>query len=130
MDVEVELVRIIISETSDQQVIVLREKQGERAFPIVIGFAEAWAIDRRMKGIETPRPMTHDLMCSIIHEMGGRLERVVVCDLADQTFFAKLMVRQGEEVLEIDSRPSDAIALAASQDVPLFVAEHVLTQVS
>jgi hypothetical protein len=131
MDVQVELSRIIITETSDQQIIVLKEKFGERSFPIVIGINEAFAIDRRLKGIPTPRPLTHDLCESILAEMQGELDKIVIHSLHDHTFYAKLVVRRnGGELIEIDSRPSDAIALSAGREVPLFVDEAVLREVS
>ena len=129
--VEMELTRIMISETADQQVIVLKEKEGERSFPIVIGIFEATAIDRRVKDIQTPRPLTHDLLASVIEHLGGTLERVVVNELRNHTFYAQLQVRRDDEMIEVDSRPSDAIALAVTCDhhVPIFVAEDVLDEV-
>jgi len=129
MDVEMELSRIIIQETADQQIIVLKEVDGERTFPIVIGNAEAYAIDRRLKGFETPRPLTHDLIHNVISEMGGTLERIIINDLRDHTFFALLIVRQNDELIEVDTRPSDAIALGVAQGTPIFVADHVLDDV-
>jgi uncharacterized protein len=125
-----ELSRIIISETSDQQVIVLREVEGEeRSFPIVIGIFEARAIDLRVKGISMPRPLTHDLLSSVITHLGGELESVVVTELREHTFYARLRIRVNGEVIEVDSRPSDAIALAVTVGVPVYVAEEVLDEV-
>ncbi|HUO09617.1 MAG TPA: bifunctional nuclease family protein [Phycisphaerae bacterium] len=129
MAVQVELKRIIITEASDQQVIYLKELGGERAFPIVIGTPEALAIDRRLKGQPTPRPQTHELLSSVIEKLDGQLERIVINDLQDHTFFARLVIRQNGKTVEIDSRPSDAIALGVSNNVPIFVAEHVLDEV-
>jgi uncharacterized protein len=129
MAVQVELKRIIITEASDQQVIYLKEVNGERAFPIVIGLTEALAIDRRLKGQPTLRPQTHELLSSVIEKLEGRLERIVINDLQDHTFFAQLVIRQNGKTVEIDSRPSDAIALGVSNNVPIFVAEHVLDEV-
>jgi bifunctional DNase/RNase len=129
MDVPVELSRIVITETSPEQVIFLREKNGTRNFPILIGIGEAVAIDRRLKGVQMPRPMTHDLLAHVIEAMGGRIERIVVNDLRDATFIATIYIRRGGEIIPIDSRPSDAIALGIAQDTPLFVAEHVLQKV-
>ena len=108
--VEVELCKIVIAERLDHQVVVLREKDGGRQFPIAIGIHEAVAIDRGVKGIELPRPMTHDLIWNIIEGLDAELEKVVVSDLRDDTFFATLHIRQGDRVVEIDSRTSDAIA--------------------
>ncbi len=130
MQVPMELSRIIICENDDKQVIVLKETGGKRHFPIVIGISEAAAIDRRLKKYLTPRPPTHELLASVIEHMGGKLERVVVNDLRDRTFFALLHIRQGEKLLEVDSRPSDAIALGVGLKAPIFVEEKVLETVS
>ncbi len=129
--VEMELARIVIRETSDQQCIYLREKAGERQFPIVIGIFEATAIDRKVRERETPRPMTHDLMASIVGALGATLERVVVSDLRNNTFYARLVLRQrgSDDLVEVDARPSDAIALAVHLDAPIFVEESVLHSV-
>ena len=130
MQVRMQLSRIIISENDDQQVIILKELNGDRHFPIVIGIAEAAAIDRRLKKHPIPRPPTHELLASVIEQMGGKIERVVVNDLRDRTFFALLHIRQGEKILHVDSRPSDAIALGIGLEVPIFVEEKVLEAVS
>jgi len=130
MEVRCELIRIMISETEDHQIIVLKEADGERAFPIVIGFFEAAAIDRRLKGHVLPRPMTHDLLASVIEEMGGRLTRIVVTDLKHHTFFANLVVERNGDTIRIDARPSDAIALAVAGDTPIYVEDHVLDEVA
>ncbi len=128
--IQMELSRIIISETNDEQVIVLKEVDGPRAFPIVIGIWEAVAIDRNLKGKKTPRPMTHDLLENVLAGLGATLERIVVTDLRDRTFFAKLVVRKDGTLVDIDSRPSDAIALAVQMQVPIFVAPSVLEDVT
>ncbi len=125
MEVEVELSRIIINETADQQIIVLSELDGDRCFPIVIGMPEILAIDRRLKQIELPRPMTHDLLAGAIAAMGGRIERVVISDLSDHTFYAVLHIDADGEKVEIDSRPSDAIAVGVGVAAPIFVDERV-----
>ena len=130
MLVQVDLTRIIILEQGDSQIIILRERDGERQFPIMIGITEALAIDRRLKGIQTPRPLTHDLMANIIEELDADLEKIVISDLRDHTFFAKLIVRRDGDLLEIDSRPSDAIALGVTSQTPIFVEEDVLQKVS
>ncbi len=129
MEVEMELCQIIIQETTEQQIIVLRERNGERAFPIVIGIAEALAIDRRLKGIQPERPLTHDLLFNVITEMAGQLERIEINDLRDHTFYARLIINRNGQEIEIDSRPSDAIALGAANNMPIYVAEHVLNAV-
>lgn len=129
MEKEVELAQIIINEEADQQVVVLRElTEPNRSFPIVIGMSEILAIDRRLKGIELPRPMTHDLLESAVEQLGGRIQKVVVCDLRDHTFFATIHVVRDNEVIAIDSRPSDALALVAGLKVPLFVEDRVFEQ--
>lgn len=125
MEVPVELTRIIINEESEQQLIVLKEKDGERRLPIVIGIVEVFAIDRRLKGIETPRPLTHDLLGNVIEALGARIEKIVVDDLRDHTFFAKLHLHTGIETIVVDSRPSDAIALATATQAPIFVEDRV-----
>ena len=130
MEVQVELSRIIITETGDQQIIVLREKFGERSFPIVIGINEAFAIDRRLKGITMARPLTHDLCASLIEHLDAQLDKVVIHDLREHTFYAKLVLRRNGELIEVDSRPSDAVALAAGTEVPIFVEEAVLRDVA
>ena len=128
MEVRVELVRIMINEAGDHQVIVLKEVGGARSFPIVIGFFEAAAIDRRLKGLRLPRPLTHDLLAGVIEALGGRLARVVVTDLRDHTFYANLVIdRNGDEV-RVDARPSDAIALGIANDTPIFIEDHVLNE--
>jgi hypothetical protein len=130
MPVAMELSRIIITETSPQQVIFLKETGGERTFPIVIGISEALAIDRRLKGVAMPRPMTHDLLAQVIEAMGGRLERILITDLRDHTFIATLVISQNGRTLKIDARPSDAIALGVAFATPILVADHVLEEVT
>lgn len=131
MLVPMELSRIIISEINDQQVIYLREIDGERAFPILIGFFEATSIDRRVKGHEMPRPLTHDLIVNVVEELGGELQDVIISELREHTYFAKLRVQLDGELVEIDARPSDAIAVAVTckPSLPIFVNEEVLNDV-
>jgi bifunctional DNase/RNase len=124
-----ELKRIIISEVHEQQVILLREVEGERSFHIMIGIFEATSIDRRVKGTPSPRPLTHDLVASVIENMGGELRDIYISELRDHTYFAKLRIRLNGEMVEVDSRPSDAIALAVTAKVPIYVAEEVLDEV-
>ncbi|MFQ3650382.1 MAG: bifunctional nuclease family protein [Gemmataceae bacterium] len=124
-----ELRRIVISEIHDQQVIELREVEGERRFSILIGIFEATSIDRRVKKLPTPRPLTHDLVANVIESMGGELYDVTINELRDHTYFAKLRIRMNGELIEVDARPSDAIALAVTASVPIYVAEEVLEEV-
>lgn len=131
MAVRMELSRILIRELNDYQLIELREAEGDdaaprRSFPIVIGLPEAQAIDRRIKGISVKRPQTHDLLANVIGAMGGTLRSITITNLAEHTFFATLDVERDGATIHIDSRPSDAIALGVANDVPIFVAEHVL----
>lgn len=132
-----ELSRVLIRETEDTHYLELREVEpadgdDPRTFPIVIGLNEAAAIERRLMGQEPTRPQTHELMADIIDKLGFALEAVVITDLRDHTFFARLCLRNrvtGEQI-DIDSRPSDAIALGAAGEVPVYVAEHVLEDVA
>lgn len=130
MSVRMALSRVIINELQAEQVIVLSEVDGQRRFSIVIGSPEAYAINHRLTGSPTPRPLTHDLLANVINALGGTLERIDITDLQDHTFFAKLTIRRGDELIEVDSRPSDAIALGIAARVPIYVAESVLEQVS
>ena len=131
--VRMELSRIIISELQDQQIIVLHEVDGGRQFPIVIGSPEAMAIDRRLKGLTPPRPMTHDLLANVVEAMGGTVDRIEIHNLENHTFFARVVIRRGEakaeEWIGVDSRPSDAIAVGVATNVPIYVSEHVLKEV-
>ena len=131
MPVLMELSRIIISEINEQQVIYLKEVEGDRQFPILIGIFEATSIDRRVKQHHPPRPLTHDLLVNVIEEMGGELDSVVISELREHTYFARLRIRREGELLEIDARPSDAIAVAVTCDppLPIYVAEEVLSDV-
>jgi bifunctional DNase/RNase len=124
--IPMELRRIIISELDEHQVIVLREVDGERSFPIVIGLFEATSIDRRVKGLPKPRPLTHDLIADVVEQLGAEIQDIVISDLKDHTYFAKLRVRHEGELVEVDCRPSDAIAVAVTAKVPIFVNEEVL----
>lgn len=131
MPVEMKLSRIIISEINEQQVIYLKEVGGERQFPILIGIFEATSIDRRVKSDKPQRPLTHDLLVAIVDALGGELDSVVINDLREHTYFAKLRIRVDGELIEIDSRPSDAIAVAVTCNprLPIYVSEEVLDEV-
>lgn len=120
--------RIIINENADQQYVFLRELGGERTFAIVIGLFEATSIDRRVKGNRSPRPLTHDLIANIVSHMGGEIVEVHITELRDATYFATIHISKNGDMIEIDSRPSDALALAVTVNAPIFVAEHVLEE--
>lgn len=127
--VEVELSKIIIDEKRQDQIIVLKEKDGDRQFPIVIGFLEASSIKMKLSGIEVPRPMTHDLLLNTIRGLGAQMVRLIIDKLLDNTFHAKLQLKTAEEKsILVDCRPSDGIALAARADAPIFVEDEVLNK--
>jgi len=128
-----ELYEIKIDESHwrQQQIIVLKEKGGERTLTIVIGLFEAQAIYIKVNNVPPPRPFSHDLMIDLINQLGGKLERVLVDELKLDTFHAKLFVRNedGKELV-VDSRPSDAIALAIRSGCPIYVNEDVLEKIN
>ena len=130
MLVRMTLARIVIvdSEEEKMSMIVLSEVDGERAFPILIGVHEAYAIDRRIKGIVVQRPLTHDLIEQLLGRLECELEHVVISELRDSTFYAKLVLRRNGDLIEVDSRPSDAIAIGAGGETPIFVDESVLQE--
>jgi bifunctional DNase/RNase len=127
--VEMELNKIVIDEKKHGQLIVLKEKNGERLLPIVIGLNEIAAIRSKIKGDNPPRPITHDLLYSVITELGGQIERILIDRLQNNVFYAKIVLKNlsGQEKT-IDARPSDSIALAVRAHVPIFVDESVLKQ--
>jgi bifunctional DNase/RNase len=131
--VEVELARVVIHQKGDQQFIHLRERHGNRGFPIVIGFHEVEEINRKLCGVQPPRPLTHDLMGRVFLALGHRLQRIVINELRDSTFHAQLVLAPrdagtaaaaGDEKT-VDCRPSDAIALAVQTGAPMYVARAV-----
>ena len=127
--IQVELSKIIIDEKRQDQIIVLKEKQGERQFPIVIGFLEASSIKMKISGLEPPRPMTHDLLAATIEGLDAKLERLVVDKLVNNTFHAKLEIKDKEGLIRnIDARPSDGIALAVRVGAPIYVDDEVLNK--
>ncbi|MEX2175527.1 MAG: bifunctional nuclease family protein [Pirellulaceae bacterium] len=132
MPVQMQLSRIIISDINPQQIIYLKEVEGTRTFPILIGEYEAESIKRGAKKIESPRPMTHELLVKAIEELGGELDSVVISELRDHIYFAQLRVRKDGGLIEIDSRPSDAIAVAVAcvPNLPIYVSEEVLEESS
>jgi len=111
-------------------VILLKEEGKERTLPIFIGTVEARAIILHVNNIEVPRPLTHDLMKSVLEHLECSVKRVEVCDLKDGTFYARLVIERGGEEIPVDSRPSDAIAVALRFNAPLFVAEEVMEEAS
>lgn len=130
--VQMELQRIIISDIRDHQVVFLHEVEGERTFPILIGIFEATSIDRRIKGEIPPRPLTHGLLRNIVEELGGEVQDVVINSLQEHTYYALIRIKKEGELLQIDSRPSDAIALAVqyTPPLPIYVEEEILSEVT
>ena len=130
MPVRMRLSRIVINEINDEQVIYLKEIDGDRQFPIVIGIFEASSINRRVKKCHAQRPLTHDLIVQVAESLGAELDSVVIDELRNRTYFAKLRLKQDGEIVEVDSRPSDAIAVAVTCDppLPIYVAEEVLDE--
>ena len=127
--VEVELVTVRVEMPANTSVVLLREREGgRRLLPILIGNSEATAIAYALDGVETPRPMTHDLMKNLLDELGVRVEQVVVTELRDRTFFAELRLSSAGGSHSVSSRPSDAIALAARTRTPIYVSEAVLAE--
>lgn len=120
---------VVISEINETQVIYLREVGGLRRFPILIGIFEASSIDRRLKGLLSPRPLTHDAMAATIEALGGTLRSANINDLREHTYFSTLRIDQAGQVREVDVRPSDALMLALTCGAPIFVREHVLQDV-
>jgi len=132
-EIEVELVQVVFDETKDQQTIRLREKNGSRSFQIIIGTHEAVEIHRKLLGRTAPRPLTHDLIGQVLHITGSEIERVVVSDLRNGTFYATIYLSLvNGETAPVDARPSDAIALAIANNCAqrLFVMEHVFDELS
>lgn len=117
---------IRVSLMSAHRIVVLRDVNDERYLPIWIGPYEAEAIALRLREVQTPRPLVHDLVCNVIEELGGVVERIVVTDLRDDTFYARIRVTISDKAIDIDSRPSDAIAVAVRTEAPIFVAEDVM----
>lgn len=125
--VQVELSKIIIDEKRQDQIIVLKERKGERQFPIVIGFLEASSIKMKISGLEVPRPMTHDLLILTLEALGAKMERLIIDKLVENTFHAKLEIRTATgETKHVDARPSDGIALAVRSNAQIFVEDEVL----
>ncbi len=124
--IEMAIDSIRVSLMNYQRVVILKEKVAERYLPIWIGPAEADAIAVKLQGVNVPRPLTHDLLVSVIESLGASVNSIVVSDLKNDTFYAKIMLNVDGNVVEIDSRPSDALALAVRSEVPIFADELVM----
>jgi bifunctional DNase/RNase len=123
---EMTIESIRVSMLNHQRVVILKEKESERYLPIWIGPAEADAIAVKLQDYQVPRPLTHDLLGNIIGTLGASVSSIIVCDLKNDTFFAKIILAMDSKQFEIDARPSDAIALAVRVQVPIFAEENVL----
>lgn len=128
MKVRMEIKGLVVDPNTDLPIVILKGAEGSMILPIWVGVPEANAIALKMEDVATPRPMTHDLLKSIIGQLDATLHEITVCDLKDNTFYARLTLRRNGEVIEVDSRPSDAIALALRTGSPIFVEESVLEQ--
>ena len=127
--IEMELNKIVIDEKRHDQLIVLKEKDGERILPIVIGLPEASAIKMKISGFQPPRPLTHDLLHSTIENLEASVDRIIIDKLEENTFHAKIVVKTASgETKMIDARPSDSIALAVRARVSIFVEDEVIKQ--
>jgi hypothetical protein len=126
MDVEVRIRGLTLDPATSMPIIVLKDVASDTVMPIWVGIFEANAIAIEIEKVAVPRPMTHDLTRNLIRHLNARLERVVISELNDDTFFATLWLQQGDEPLAIDARPSDAIALALRADCPIYVTEEVM----
>ena len=127
---EMELIRILMNEKRGEQMVVLKEKEGKRTLPIIIGIPEASAIKLKISGIRTPRPMTHDLLKNTIEQLGASLKKVIIDRLQENTFYAKLVLQDGKsKEIVVDARPSDSIAVALRAGCPIFASEDLLNQV-
>ena len=126
MLVEMTIKGLMVDPVTNVPIILLRDASGQKVLPIWVGLFEANAIAMQLEKILSPRPMTHDLLCNVIAAVNARVERVVITDLKDSTFFALIHLDQGGEKISIDARPSDAMALALRVHVPIFVEEIVL----
>ena len=126
MQIEMTIKGLMVDPVTNMPIVILRDKDGQRILPIWVGSFEANAIALQIENVPTPRPMTHDLLKNVIHDLNGDIQKIVVCDLKDNTFYALIYLTVNGEVVAVDSRPSDAIALALRVKAPIFVEEKVI----
>src|SRR5512136_2829004 len=126
MQIEMTIKGLMVDPITNMPIIILRDKDGDRVLPIWVGIFEANAIALQIENIATPRPMTHDLLRNVIRDMSGGVQKVVVSDLKDNTFYALIYVLRAADTIAIDARPSDAIALALRLHAPIFVDDSVI----
>lgn len=128
--IEVKVVKLGINVNSKMPVIILKEKEGQKSLPIWIGLFEAQAIAFALEKVKPPRPLTHDLVKLLIEKLDGKLDRVVISDVINNTYYARLFIQRNRENLQVDSRPSDAIALALRFKAPIFINETILKKLA
>ena len=126
MQIEMSIKGLMVDPISNMPIVILRDKEGAKTLPIWVGMFEANAIALQIENISTPRPMTHDLLRNVIHDLKASVQKIVVCDLQDSTFYALIYLMLNGEIVAIDARPSDAIALALRTRAPIFVEETVI----
>jgi uncharacterized protein len=125
-ELRVEIKGLMLDPASNIPIVILRDTESQLFLPIWIGVFEANAIALRIEGVEPPRPMTHDLLRLVLEQLGAAVEKIVISDLRESTFFALIHLRQGEQSVTVDARPSDAIALALRTEAPIYVLRSVL----
>ena len=126
MQIEMSIKGLIVDPITNTPIVILRDKDGQRMLPIWVGIFEANAIALQIENVTTPRPMTHDLLRNVIHDLNAQVQKIVVCDLQENTFYALIYLALNGDTLMIDARPSDAIALALRTRAPIFVEESVI----
>jgi bifunctional DNase/RNase len=126
MEIEMKIKGLVIDPISKMPIVVLQDLNNEQLLPIWIGVFEANAISLKMENITTPRPMTHDLVKNFLQQLGISIEKIVVNDVRDNTFYANIYCRHNDSIIKIDSRPSDAIALSLRMNAPIFVEDEVV----
>jgi len=128
MQIEMNIKGLMVDPVTNLPIVILRNKDGEKVLPIWVGMFEANAIALQIEKVDTPRPMTHDLMKGLLAHLDAQVTKIVVTELRDNTFYANITVQQNGSEIEIDSRPSDAIAIAVRSDAPIYAAEHVIEE--
>jgi bifunctional DNase/RNase len=126
MQIEMTIKGLMVDPVTNMPIVILRDKEGQKVLPIWVGIFEANAIALQIENVSTPRPMTHDLLRNVIRDLKASVQKIVVCDLQDNTFYALIYLSLGGETVAIDARPSDAIALALRTRAPIFVEESVI----
>ena len=126
MQIEMTIKGLMVDPITNTPIVILRDKEGQKVLPIWVGIFEANAIALQIENVATPRPMTHDLLRNVIHDLKASVQKIVVCDLQENTFYALIYLSLNGETVAIDARPSDAIALALRARAPIFVEESVI----